>query len=108
MSAAFWAWLEIGGGGVMVLVGTYYWSESDRKWTKHRRILVAGSGLLLFFGGIIGTRGWNLLTEVGARQTMAATLAATFAAPPSAIRVSRTWTTGTGASGERRSVSPRR
>ena len=37
---------------------------------------------------------------------MAATLAATLAAPPRADRCSRTVTTGTGASGESRSVSP--
>ena len=38
----------------------------------------------------------------------AATFCATFAAPPSACLVSRTRTTGTGASGEMRSTSPRR
>ena len=39
-------------------------------------------------------------------RPIAATLAATLAAPPSAERCSRTVTTGTGASGESRSVSP--
>jgi hypothetical protein len=78
MFSPIWPWIEIFSSGLMVLFGTYLWTrawESKDPYTGLRLKLIVGfAAVLLIFGGIIGTKGWNDLSEAERGRALVAML----------------------------------